>query len=296
MTVGRTLLFVPADRPDRVAKALASAADSVAVDLEDAIAERSKEVARGKARQAIAAAGPSGPRLFLRINGLDTPWADGDLAVVAETLRDGGRLDGLLLPKAGSAEQLHRVSEVLEKAERDAGSPPGAVSLAPIVETAAGVLDAPAIASAGPRVCALVCGTLDLAGQLGVTPSVAGRELLHVRSRLVLACAAAGLPGPMDGPHPSIDDDEGLRESSLASRELGFSGRAVLHPRQLPIVRAAFTPSDAELARAREVLDAYRRASADGVGAVRLADGTFVDRPVVLRAAALLGDDEAVLP
>jgi citrate lyase subunit beta/citryl-CoA lyase len=100
----------------------------------------------------------------------------------------------------------------------------------------------------------------------------------------------------MDGPHPSIDDDEGLRESSLASRELGFSGRAVLHPRQLPIVRAAFTPSDAELARAREVLDAYRRASADGVGAVRLADGTFVDRPVVLRAAALLGDDEAVLP
>jgi citrate lyase subunit beta/citryl-CoA lyase len=108
---------------------------------------------------------------------------------------------------------------------------------------------------------------------------------------VVLATAAAGLAGPIDGPHADLDDADGLTRSSIAARELGFTGRVVLHPRQLAAVRAAFSPSEAELDRAREVMAAYRRAQAAGVGAVRLPDGTFIDRPVVLRAAALLGEE-----
>lgn len=294
MTVGRALLFVPADRPDRVPKALATRADAVAVDLEDAVADPAKESAREHAHEAIVSAPEVGPRLFLRINGLDTPWAEGDLASVAGILATTDQLDGVLVPKVESAAQLHRVSANLREAELDAGRRVGALSLVPIVETAAGVLASAAIAAADVRVQALICGTLDLAGQLGVTPSVRGTELLHARSQLVLACAAAGLAGPLDGPHPSIEDEDGLRESSLASRELGFTGRVVVHPRQVATVRDAFAPSEAELARAREVLSAYRRASASGTGALRLPDGTFVDRPVVRRAAALLGEEQVI--
>jgi citrate lyase subunit beta/citryl-CoA lyase len=277
MSLGRTLLFVPGDRPDRIAKALATDADAVAVDLEDAVADAVKEQARSLATDALAGLTGTGPAVFVRINGLETPWAEADLAAVIDI---GDRLAGVIVPKVESAAQVHRLDETL----------PAGLVVVPIVETARGVLEAPAIAAA-PRVPTLVFGSLDLSADLGVSPSVEGRELLHARSHVVLATAAAGLVGPIDGPHADLDDEEGLTRSSIAARELGFTGRVVLHPRQLAAVRAAFSPSEAELDRAREVMAAYRRAQAAGVGAVRLPDGTFIDRPVVVRAAALLGEE-----
>jgi citrate lyase subunit beta/citryl-CoA lyase len=277
MSLGPTLLFVPGDRPDRIAKALATDVDAVAVDLEDAVADAVKEQARSLATDALAGLTGTGPAVFVRINGLETPWAEADLAAVIDI---GDRLAGVIVPKVESVAQVHRLDETL----------PAGLAVVPIVETARGVLEAPAIAAA-PRVPTLVFGSLDLSADLGVSPSVEGRELLHARSHVVLATAAAGLVGPIDGPHADLDDEEGLTRSSIAARELGFTGRVVLHPRQLATVRAAFSPSEAELDRAREVMAAYRRAQAAGVGAVRLPDGTFIDRPVVLRAAALLGEE-----
>lgn len=283
----RTLLFVPGDRPSRIATACASPADAVAVDLEDAVAASAKVAARGTATAAITAAAPRAG-LFLRVNPLGGPWAGGDLAAVFPVLP---RLAGLIVPKAEDPDALRTLDRDLTAAERAAGLPAGRTALLPIVESAAGVLAAPALARC-PRVATLVLGTLDLAADLGVSPTVQGRELLHARSHAVLATAAAGLPGPLDGPHPDLDDDAGLVRSSVAARELGFTGRVVLHPRQLDAVRVAFSRGDAELAWARRVLAAHERARADGVGAVRLDDGTFVDRPVVLRAAALLGTED----
>lgn len=285
MGVPRTLLFVPGDRPERIATALRSDADAVAVDLEDAVAEASKAAARRSATTAILAAPPR-EGLYLRINALDGPWAAGDLAAAVPVL---GRLAGLLVPKAQDPGRLRAFDRELADTERTAGLPLGGLGLLPIVESARGVLAAPAIAASGPRVRTLVLGTLDLAADLGVTPTVQGRELRHARGAVVLATAAAGLPGPLDGPHAALDDDEGLVRSSVAARELGFTGRVVLHPRQLDAVCLAFSPGGAELDRARAVLAAHERAVAAGTGAVRLDDGTFVDRPVVLRAAALLG-------
>lgn len=281
----RTLLFVPGDRPSRIATACASTADAVAVDLEDAVAASAKAAARGTATAAIAAAAPR-EGLFLRVNPLDGPWAEGDLAAAYSVLP---RLAGLIVPKAEDPDALRALDRDLAAAEENAGLPAGRTALLPIVESARGVLAAPAIACC-PRVATLVLGTLDLAADLGVSPTVEGRELLHARSHVVLATAAARLPGPLDGPHPDLDDDAGLVRSGVAARELGFTGRVVLHPRQLDPVRTAFSPGDAELAWARRVLAAHGRAHADGIGAVRLDDGTFVDRPVVLRAAALLGE------
>lgn len=313
MDVGRTLLFVPGDRPDRIAKALASGADGVAVDFEDAVGEAAKGSARTLTAEALArlvpsgsvpsasesesaASGsvPSGTAVLIRINGLETPEAEADLAAVFSML-GAVRLDGLIVPKADSAGQLAALDARLTSAEAAAGTEPGKVSLLPVVETAAGVLACAGLAAAGPRVRALLFGTLDLAAELGVRPSVEGRELLHARSQLVLAARAAGLAEIWDGPYAALDDEDGLVRSTLAARELGFTGRIVLHPRQVAPVREAFGPTEDELAHAREVLAAYRSASERGVGAVRLSDGTFIDRPVVARAEALLreaGQDE----
>jgi citrate lyase subunit beta / citryl-CoA lyase len=313
MEVGRTLLFVPGDRPDRISKALASGADAVAVDFEDAVDATAKDAARALTADVLTGLGPSDPvrphrrpGLYIRVNALDTAESEADLAVVSSLL---GRapLDGLIVPKARSAQQIRELEVRLTAAEAsaeaaaasdtapDAASyedaarlPVGRLSLLPVVESAAGVLAAGAIASAGTRVLTLLFGTLDLAAELGVRPSAEGRELLYARSQSVLAVRAAGLPGPLDGPYAALDDEDGLVRSTLAARELGFTGRAVLHPRQIAPVRRAFAPTESELARAREVLAAYDDAKDRGTGAVRLGDGTFVDRPVVIRAEALV--------
>ncbi|MCH6159118.1 HpcH/HpaI aldolase/citrate lyase family protein [Streptomyces marispadix] len=318
MEVGRTLLFVPGDRPDRIGKALASGADAVAVDFEDAVDATAKEAARALTADVLTGLGPVDPvrphrrpGLYIRVNALDTAEADADLAAVSSLLGKAP-LDGLIVPKARSAEQIGELEERLTAAETAAGAaagaktagtavadtaagdagegrlPVGRLSLLPVVESAAGVLAAGAIASASTRVLTLLFGTLDLAAELGVRPSPEGRELLHARSQSVLAVRAAGLPGPLDGPHAALDDEDGLVRSTLAARELGFTGRAVLHPRQIAPVRRAFAPTESELARAREVLAAYDDAKDRGTGAVRLGDGTFVDRPVVIRAEALV--------
>lgn len=282
MLVGRTLLFVPGDRPERIGKAIATDADAVAVDLEDAVAPEAKSRARETVPAAVAAVDPR-DGLLLRVNALDTPYFADDLATVAALLP---RLAGVLLPKVEDARAVERLDELLTGLEAAADRPVGTTAVLPIVETARGVLAAPAVAAAGPRVATLLFGTLDLASDLGVTPTVEGRELLHARSQVVLATAAAGLPGPLDGPHAALDDTDGLVRASVLARELGFTGKVVLHPRQLAPVQEAFAPTAAELARAREIVAAAQEA---GSGAFRLADGTFVDAPVLRRATSLLG-------
>lgn len=283
----RTLLFVPGDRPDRIVKALAIDADAIAIDLEDAVVDDAKEGARDLVVDALTAVrAPVATEVFVRINALDTRWAEKDLSALISIAGRGGHLAGVIVPKIQSPADVRRVDRTLSAAPGTAG-----LVLLPIVETARAVLNSPAIAAAAARVRTLLFGTLDLAGELRVTPTVEGRELLHARSQVVLATAAAGLPGPLDGPYPALNDTDGLTRSSLAARGLGFTGRVVLHPRQLDPVRVAFSASATELDRAREVVTAFRRAQDGGVGAIQLIDGTFVDRPVVTRALALLGSE-----
>ena len=290
MDVGRALLFVPGDRPDRIVKALATAADAVAVDFEDAVGDAEKDAARTAAAEALAGlAEPPRPSVYIRVNALESAETEADLAAVSSMLTTT-RLAGLIVPKAESAKQIGSVHGTLTTAERTAGIEPGTLGLVPIIETARGVLEAAGVAAASPRIRTLLFGTLDLAGELGVEPTVEGRELLHARSQVVLAARAAGLGGPLDGPYPALEDEAGLIRSSAAARELGFTGRAVLHPAQVAPVQREFAPTPGELVRAREVIAAYDEARRQGLGALRLPDGTFVDRPVVNRAAALLED------
>ena len=157
-----------------------------------------------------------------------------------------------------------------------------------MAETARGVLAAREIAEASPRLRTFIFGPADLARELGLELTADGLEQLHARSAIVLAARAAGKEGPVDGPYLKLDDDEGCAVSSAWARRLGFQGKVVLHPRQLPIAAAAFAPGERELAWAREVDRAFAEAEAAGVSSIKLADGTFVDVPVARRAREIL--------
>jgi citrate lyase beta subunit len=278
MNLGRTLLFSPGDHARRVARALVSPAGSVVLDLEDGVADGEPK-ARGRATiaRALATAGRAG--LFVRVNATDSAEQAADLDELAPVL---ARATGVVVPKVEFAGEVSAVAGRLAQIERDAGAAPGSLRIVPVIETCAGLLAAPAIA-ASERVAGLILGVLDLAAELGVSPT---GGLDHARAHLAVAARAAGLRGPIDGPHPDLDDDDGLGDTSRASRALGFSGRVVLHPRQIDIVERAYAPTAEEIRHARRVLEA----SGVGEGSLRLPDGTFVDKPVVVRAQALLAE------
>lgn len=278
----RTWLFVPGDHPQRISKALTSGADYAVLDLEDAVAPSRKAAARQAVRDALAAVPGPGCRVGVRLNAPATGLLEDDVAALRTVWE---RIDVLLLPMTPDAATVGEVCGLLHRV--DGGDGP---RLLPMVETAAGVLAAAEIAAADPRVLTLALGPADLSAELGIELTADGRELLHARSQLVLAAAAAGRIGPVDGPWLDLADGEGLARSAAVARRLGFSGKLAIHPRQLPSVREAFGPDAAQLAWARAVDAAFTEAQARGVSSIRLTDGTFVDPPVAARARALLAE------
>jgi citrate lyase subunit beta/citryl-CoA lyase len=247
-----TWLYVPGDRPDRFAKALASGADTVVVDLQDAVAPGRKAYARDTVREFLAT--PQPVPVTVRING------PADLDAIAGL----PGLAGLRVPDVRAVDDVERV------AVRAPGIP-----LHLTIESAIGVERAYAIASASAAVEAIGLGEADLSSDLGVTDE---SGLLWARGRIVLAARAAGLPSPAMSVYPNVSDLDGLARSCVSGRGLGFLGRAAIHPRQLPVIVAAFLPQAAEVDRALEVLDALDAAAARGEGGAVLPDGRFVDR------------------
>lgn len=281
-----SFLFAPADHPRRAERALASLADAAILDLEDAVAADRKADAREGARALLtaraepadaapAAAPPPArrPARLLRINGADTRWFADDLALVALL---GAALDALVLPKATVA-----ALDALP-----AAGPP----VYALVESAGGLREAYEIAR-HPRVAALMLGTVDLAADLGLEPGDDGTELLPIRSQLVRDSRAAGAPPPVDGVWTRLDDPGGLAHDAARARALGLRGKLCIHPAQLDVVHATFTPSAAARAWAQRVLASYETAAARGEGAA-VVDGEMVDVAVVERAQRLLRESE----
>ncbi len=258
----RSVLFVPGDRPDRFAKAVASGADLIVLDLEDAVAPGAKSDARAAVDRWLAA----GRQAIVRINGTDTPWFIDDIAMTA------AHQCAVMLPKAGSADHIATV----------AGRLPDRIPLIALIETAAGIRAAGEICAAD-RTAAVAFGSIDLSTELGIRPDDR-QALLHARSAVVLAAAAARRPAPWDGVTTAVHDDEVVRADAAHAEQLGFGGKLCIHPRQVPIVNAEFQPSPAELAWAQRVLDA----AATGRGAAWVVDGCMVDKPVIDRAVQLL--------
>lgn len=263
-----TLLYVPADRPDRVAKALDSAADVVLVDLEDAVAPARKDEARANAVRLLLE--PLARRVQVRINHASTPWHAADLAALAGLpVEVGARI-----PKVESAQEIHALAEALPGRE-----------LHPLIESALGVERALEIATASAQVASIGLGEADLRSDLGVTDEAG---LTWARSRVVVAARAARLVPPVMSAYTNVRDLDGLAASCRAGRALGFRGRTAIHPAQLDTIRAAFLPSEQEVSRAREVLSRLDDATAAGVGAIALTDGTFLDVAMLEQARTVL--------
>jgi len=262
----RTYLFVPGTRPERFGKALASGADNVVVDLEDAVGPDDK----ANARSAIAtwmqsATQTDRSRIVVRINDAASPWFAADLAVLA-----GMGATAVLLPKAESPAQVAETRRAL----------PGASILA-LIESARGVSDVEHIAAAGVQ--RLVFGTLDFALDLDMDISTDAAGLAYAASRIAIASRLAGLPPPVAGVTPQLDDEERLLSDLADARRFGFGAKLCIHPRQVRPIHAALHPSAQALDWAQRVL----AADAASPGVARL-DGRMIDRPVVLQAQRTL--------
>ena len=289
MAVRRSALAVPGSSQRMLAKARELMADEIVIDLEDAVAIAVKAQARDLVGDVL-----SGPRaafgaaVAVRVNSLAGPWGEADVIELAE--RAGSAIDSMVIPKVEGAEDVVAVDRLLEAV----GESAGAIRLQALVETAQGLLHAGEIAAASPRLDALIIGYADLAASLGRSLGLVPEMWLYAQETVLVAARAAGVQA-IDGPYLQIRDDEGLRRSAEHVRALGFDGKWAVHPGQLAIINATFTPLPEELARAEVILAAL--ADIEGRGAVEL-DGEMIDeascklaRDIVARgrAAGLLG-------
>lgn len=275
----RSLLFVPGDDERKIAKGLASAADALILDLEDAVAPQRKAAARELCAATLAAAGAR-MKLFIRINALDTPAALLDLAAVVKA----GPF-GIMLPKCRNGEDARLLSHYLTALEAREGLPAGEIRILPIVTETGGSLfgfgglsgyDNPLI----PRLCGMLWGGEDLAADLG---AITNRDedgryaapYLLARSLCLFASASASVIA-VDAVYTNFRDPAGLKQEAVAGLRSGFSAKAAIHPDQIAVINEAFTPTAADVESARRVIEAFDASPGAGVVAV---DGKMLDRP-----------------
>lgn len=291
MDLQRSWMFVPGHRQRMIHKALGLDADALMLDIEDGVAPAEKEQARRLIGEALARERqPGEPLRFVRINAIGHRRMEDDLAAV---LRPG--LDGLVLPKVESPAEVAAVESRAAAHEAACGAP---VKLLVAIESPAGLLAAPAIASCSERVAGLMFGAEDFGRELGLPASRQGeaQELLYARSALVVAAASARVQA-VDGVWVDLRDPEGLERFALQSRRLGFTGMSSIHPSQVAPINAAFRPGAEEIDYARKVIAAYEEAAARGDGSVAFG-GQLIDRPIIERArrtlelARALADEE----
>ncbi len=284
MRASRSLLAVPASNLEMAGKALASAADSVFLDLEDAVAPDEKAGARKEVVRALMELDWQGRPTLYRANALDTPYFYRDLIEVVE--RAGDRLDKVLIPKVQRPEDLHVAATLLSQIELAVGLEPGKVRIEGQIESAEGLVNIDGIARATDRLEALHFGPGDFAASLRMPyrsigamdewdETYPGHRFHHAMQRIVVAARAAGLRA-VDGPLADYRDEEGLRQSCLIARSLGFDGKWCIHPAQIEAVNEIFSPTEREIEWAKKVVRAYEGASAAGTGAVSV-DGQMID-------------------
>lgn len=278
----RSVLSVPASDAHKIAKALASAADEVVLDLEDAVAPDSKHRARSVLGEFPWADHAPGPRLSVRVNAPGTPWCHRDIeAVVASAVP----ADSIVVPKVQTRTDLGFVECLLEGLEAEAGVR-ARIGVQALVETAAGLENLPEVVSSPDRLESLIIGYADLAASLGRSRDLRPEHWLVTQER-VLGCARAARIDAIDGPYLGVADDERFRESVRWTAGLGFDSKWAVHPRQLATINTSFTPSEADVHHAGEVLRLLDEGHAHGRGAVRL-DGELVDEAMAVAARRVL--------
>jgi (S)-citramalyl-CoA lyase len=261
----RSLLFVPALRPDRYLKALEVGADIVCIDMEDAVTLERKDEGRALTLPLFAQASHPHVERMVRINALSTYHGLKDLQALIECEAPP---DAIMIPKIRSAEEVELIDTLLS------AGPARHIRYCVIVETNRGLERAIEIAAASPRIDSMILGAVDMSADLRCTK--AWEPLLYTRSRLVHAAASAGID-LLDVPFLNLDDPEGLRQEAMGCARLGFTGKASIHPNQIPIIHEAFTPTEAQIAKARKVCAAFEESTTGLV----VVDNELIELPVV---------------
>ena len=278
----RTMLYLPGNNPNMLVRGHLFGSDGIVMDLEDAVALSEKDAARIMVSSFLRQGDFGNAEVTVRINGADTLFWKEDLEAVVPYRR----LDGIRLPKADDPKIICEVDEELTRLEEKNGIPTGHLKLFCILETARGIWNAYEIATASPRVAAILPGGEDLVADLKTGRSQDGLELEWARKMLVIAARAAGVDA-LDTVYPRVSDDEGLMRETEFVKQLGFDGKSVIHPNQIPIIHGVFNPTELEIEKALHIVEAAREAAERGLGAVSV-DGRMVDVPVVKRAEYIL--------
>lgn len=278
----RSILIFPANVGRFIERAPASGADAICFDLEDSVPPSEKEAGRQAASRAIAKMPPGGPLALVRVNGVHSGLLEADLVAAVVP-----GLHGIILPKAEGPEDVLRASHYIDILEYQRGIAPGGVWIIALIESALGVMRSFDICTASPRLAGALFGAEDFATGMGIERTTEGREVLWARSQLAIACRAAGISA-IDTPAPGYSDIPALEADMRLARSLGYTGRLCIHPAQVPVANRIFSPSPAELAAARELVDAFEReALAKGRASIDIG-GKMVDTPMYERAKRLL--------
>jgi citrate lyase subunit beta/citryl-CoA lyase len=277
------MLYMPGSNARALEKARSLPADALILDLEDAVAPDAKDLARAQVAAAVSAGGFGGREVLIRVNGTSTPWGAADLAAAVAC-----RPAGILLPKVSDPADLDAPSAAVRAAAA------GPTALWAMIETPLAILNLREIAAAaaGAGLVGFVLGTNDLAKETGARLVPGRAPMLPWLMQAVAAARAHGL-ALLDGVYNDVDDDAGFAAECAAARDMGFDGKTVVHPRQIGIANAAFSPSPAEVAFAERVVDAFSRPENAGFGAIRI-DGRMVERLHADMAARLLAMARAV--
>ena len=276
----RSMLFFPGNSANMLLNADFLGADSMILDLEDAVAPTEKDSARILVRNAIRDLGFT-HEVIVRINPIDSPYWQKDLAYIVPVKPD------MIMPtKVSGAEDVKIISAAIAAEEEKAGIEKGTVKLIPLIETALGVEKAFEIASSDPRVTAIFLGAEDLTADLQCKRTKEGKEIFYARSRMVMAARAAGID-VYDTPWTDVEDYDGLIEDAAFAKSLGFSGKSSISPRHVRFINEIFSPTDEEIQYAKDVFATIEKAKAEGKAVVSLR-GKMIDAPIVSRAEQVL--------
>ena len=273
----RSMLFLPGNNPNMLINGNCLGSDAVIFDLEDAVSPAEKDAARILVRNTMRYMDFGSCERIVRINSIDTPFWKADIDEILPW-----KPDLILLPKTGTARDVQTVDAYMTEVEERLGMEKNAVGLMPLIETALGVENAFAIASAADRVQALFLGAEDLTADLQCRRTKEGREIEYARTRLVVAARAAGVD-VYDTPFTDVNDDEGIVTDARLAKALGFTGKASISPRHVEVINQTFSPTLKEIDYAYEVMEAISLAKQQGKGAIAL-HGKMVDAPIVARA------------
>ena len=281
----RSMLFVPGANAAMLSNAFIYPADALMFDLEDAVAVREKDAARRLVYHTLQHPLYRDIETIVRVNALDSQWGIDDLEAV---VRAG--VDIVRLPKTDTAEDVIAMEKEIARIERDCGRQPGSTGMLAAIESAKGILQAPAIAQASPRLIGIALGAEDYVRDIRTERSADGIELLFARCTILQAARAAGIQA-FDTVYSDANNEAGFLQEAEHIKQLGFDGKSLVNPRQITLLHNLYAPTQKDVDHARRVVEAAEAAEREGLGGVSL-NGKMIDSPIIARAHLVLSRAE----